>query len=33
MSKSDLTIEELSRGYVNTGDTYECIFCNEIFDA
>lgn len=29
----DLTIEELSNGYVNTGDTYACIFCKETFDA
>lgn len=29
----DLTIEELSNGYVNTGDTYASIFCKETFDA
>jgi len=29
----DLIIEELSNGYVNTGDTYACIFCKETFDA
>lgn len=29
----DLTIEELSNGYVNSGDTYACIFCKETFDA
>lgn len=33
MSLTDLTIDELSRGYVNTGDAYECVFCKEIFDA
>ncbi|MFJ7981503.1 DUF2087 domain-containing protein [Lysinibacillus xylanilyticus] len=33
MNMGDLTIEEISRGYVNTGETYECIFCKEIFDA
>lgn len=33
MSLSDLTIEELSRGYVDKGDAYECIFCKEIVDA
>jgi len=29
----DLTIEELSNRYVNTGDTYACIFCKETFNA
>lgn len=33
MSLTDLTIDELTRGYVNTGDAYECVFCKEIFDA
>ncbi|KOP80206.1 transcriptional regulator [Lysinibacillus sp. FJAT-14745] len=33
MNISDVTIEELSKGYVNTGDGYECIFCKEIFDV
>ncbi len=33
MSLTDLTIDELSRGYVDTGEAYECIFCKEIFDA
>ncbi|MDD1502810.1 DUF2087 domain-containing protein [Lysinibacillus sp. CNPSo 3705] len=33
MSLTDLTIDELSRGYVNTGDAYECVFCKEKFDA
>lgn len=27
MSLNDLTIEELSRGYVDVDETYECIFC------
>lgn len=33
MSLTDLTIEELSRGYVDSGDAYECIFCKEIVNA
>lgn len=33
MSLTDLTIDELSRGYVDTGNAYECVFCKEIFDA
>lgn len=33
MSLTDLTIDELLRGYVNTGDAYECVFCKEKFDA
>ncbi|MEB2301158.1 DUF2087 domain-containing protein [Lysinibacillus xylanilyticus] len=33
MSLTNLTIEELSRGYVDTGDAYECVFCKELFDA
>ncbi|MCL1694616.1 MULTISPECIES: DUF2087 domain-containing protein [unclassified Lysinibacillus] len=33
MSLTDLTIDELSRGYVDTGEAYECIFCKEIFDG
>ncbi|MFJ7732944.1 DUF2087 domain-containing protein [Lysinibacillus sp. NPDC097231] len=33
MNMNDMTIEQLSKGYVDTGDTYECIFCKETFDA
>ncbi|MGA3599275.1 hypothetical protein [Lysinibacillus agricola] len=33
MNIGDLTIEELSNRYVNTGDTYACIFCKETFNA
>ncbi|MGE7674585.1 DUF2087 domain-containing protein [Lysinibacillus sp. NPDC094403] len=33
MNIGDLTIEEISSGYVDVGERYECIFCKKIFDA
>ncbi len=33
MNINDLTIEELSNGFVNKGEAYECLFCKKTFDA
>jgi len=30
---NDLTIEEISNGFVNRGEAYECLFCKKTFDA